>query len=82
MNLANWCERTTNKPCSTSSQSVPHILTAESLFLPNTDNTLQDDISPKMRFILVDWLVELHHKLELMGVTLHLCVNLIDRYYI
>lgn len=40
----------------------------------------QDDINAKMRAILVDWLVEVHMKFRLVPETLHLCVNIIDRY--
>jgi G2/mitotic-specific cyclin-B, other len=40
----------------------------------------QSDINPKMRAILVDWLVDVHLKFKLMPETLHLTVNLIDRY--
>jgi len=40
----------------------------------------QADITPKMRTILVDWLVEVHNKYRLVPETLHLTINLIDRY--
>lgn len=40
----------------------------------------QSDITPKMRAILVDWLVEVHLKFKLLPETLFLTVNLIDRY--
>lgn len=40
----------------------------------------QTDITPKMRTILVDWLVEVHNKYRLSSETLHLTMNLIDRY--
>ena len=41
---------------------------------------LQDDISPKMRVILVDWLIDTHFKEKMHESTLWLCVNLLDRY--
>eukprot|EP00261_Vitis_vinifera_P003410 XP_002268488.2 PREDICTED: G2/mitotic-specific cyclin S13-7 isoform X2 [Vitis vinifera] len=41
---------------------------------------LQTDINSKMRAILIDWLVEVHRKLELMPETLYLTINIIDRY--
>ncbi|PQP93049.1 hypothetical protein Pyn_14330 [Prunus yedoensis var. nudiflora] len=41
---------------------------------------LQPEINPKMRSILVDWLIEVHHKFELMPETLYLTINLIDRF--
>ena len=40
----------------------------------------QTDINAKMRAILIDWLVEVHLKFELMPETLYLTVNLVDRY--
>ncbi|KAL4279915.1 hypothetical protein GQ457_03G030980 [Hibiscus cannabinus] len=41
---------------------------------------LQYDINQRMRGILIDWLVEVHYKFELMEETLYLTVNLIDRF--
>ncbi|URE28612.1 hypothetical protein MUK42_18201 [Musa troglodytarum] len=40
----------------------------------------QFDINEKMRAILVDWLIEVHYKFELMEETLFLTVNIIDRF--
>jgi cyclin B len=40
----------------------------------------QADINNKMRGILIDWLIEVHMKYRLRSETLHLTVNLIDRY--
>ncbi|KAF5803950.1 putative cyclin domain-containing protein [Helianthus annuus] len=40
----------------------------------------QHDITDKMRAILVDWLIEVHYKFQLMEETLYLTVNLIDRF--
>ncbi|KAL7612631.1 hypothetical protein Lser_V15G04851 [Lactuca serriola] len=40
----------------------------------------QHDITDRMRGILIDWLVEVHYKFELMEETLYLTVNLIDRF--
>ena len=40
----------------------------------------QKDLNAKMRAILVDWIVEVHHKFKLQHSTLWLCVNLLDRY--
>ena len=37
-------------------------------------------VTVSMRTILVDWLCEVHHKLELKAETLYLTVNIIDRY--
>ncbi|KAJ9674958.1 hypothetical protein PVL29_024085 [Vitis rotundifolia] len=40
----------------------------------------QFDINDRMRGILIDWLIEVHYKFELMDETLYLTVNLIDRF--
>lgn len=40
----------------------------------------QEDLNNKMRSILVDWLVEVHHKFKLYPATLWLCVNILDRF--
>ena len=40
----------------------------------------QEDITPRMRAILIDWLVEVHLKFKLVPSTLYLCVHLIDQY--
>lgn len=42
--------------------------------------SFQFDINQKMRAILIDWLIEVHYKFELMDETLFLTVNLIDRF--
>ncbi|KAJ8545106.1 hypothetical protein K7X08_017689 [Anisodus acutangulus] len=40
----------------------------------------QFDITERMRSILIDWLIEVHHKFELREETLFLTINLIDRF--
>ncbi|KAG2671261.1 hypothetical protein I3760_14G125400 [Carya illinoinensis] len=40
----------------------------------------QPEINVKMRAILIDWLIEVHRRFELMPETLYLTINLIDRY--
>lgn len=57
------------------------LLRDETLFLadPNYMST-QADLNPRMRAILVDWLVEVHMRYRLRPETLFLTVNLIDRY--
>ncbi|KAI6680113.1 hypothetical protein NL676_033994 [Syzygium grande] len=42
--------------------------------------TLQEDITPNMRGILIDWLVEVSEEYKLVPDTLYLTVNLIDRF--
>lgn len=38
------------------------------------------EITPRMRTILVDWLIEVHYKYKLNPATLWLCINILDRY--
>jgi cyclin B len=53
----------------------------ETRYLPEPDYmNSQTDITAKMRTILIDWLVEVHMKYKLVDGTLHLTINLIDRY--
>ncbi|KAL7165279.1 hypothetical protein ACSBR2_041048 [Camellia fascicularis] len=40
----------------------------------------QPEINEKMRAILVDWLIEVHNKFELIPETLYLTINIVDRY--
>lgn len=40
----------------------------------------QPDLNSNMRSILIDWLIEVHRKFELMPETFYLTVNIIDRY--
>lgn len=40
----------------------------------------QPDITPAMRTILVDWLVEVREEYKLRNETLHLAVNFLDRF--
>ncbi|KAI7728216.1 hypothetical protein M8C21_020408 [Ambrosia artemisiifolia] len=40
----------------------------------------QPDINAKMRAILIDWLIEVHRKFELMPESLYLTINIVDRY--
>ncbi|KZV30396.1 hypothetical protein F511_21096 [Dorcoceras hygrometricum] len=40
----------------------------------------QPEINSKMRAILVDWLVEVHKKFELMPESLYLTINIVDRF--
>ncbi|EHA8589053.1 putative cyclin-B3-1 [Cocos nucifera] len=40
---------------------------------------IQSDITPRMRGVLINWLIEVHLKFELMQETLFLMVELLDR---
>jgi cyclin A len=47
---------------------------------PKYLETMQSDMSPHMRCILVDWLVEVAQEYRLTSDTLHLSLNLLDRF--
>ncbi|GMI94622.1 cyclin b3;1 [Hibiscus trionum] len=49
---------------------------------PSLENYMskQTNITPHMRGILINWMVEVHLKFDLMQETLYLMVNLLDRY--
>ncbi|KAG0479356.1 hypothetical protein HPP92_010214 [Vanilla planifolia] len=40
---------------------------------------IQSEITPKMRCVLVNWLIEVHHKYQLMEESLFLMIELLDR---
>ncbi|KAL6493267.1 Cyclin-B2-4 [Orobanche gracilis] len=54
--------------------------TESSTNVPPNYMSQQFDINERMRGILIDWLIEVHYKFELMDETLYLTVNLIDRF--
>jgi cyclin B len=47
---------------------------------PNYMSINQSNINEKMRAILIDWLVDVHLKFNLLPETLFLTINIIDRY--
>jgi len=53
----------------------------EEKYRVNTDylDLFQKDINPRMRGILIDWLVEVGEEYKLVPQTLHTSVNLVDR---
>lgn len=53
---------------------------AENESLPRNYMSSQPEINEKMRAILVDWLIEIHNKFDLMPETLYLTINIIDRF--
>jgi len=60
---------------------VDKLFVDEHALRPQTDYMdVQKQLTPKMRNILVDWLIEVHAKYKLRPETLHLAINLIDRY--
>ncbi|KNA13399.1 hypothetical protein SOVF_117210 isoform A [Spinacia oleracea] len=48
--------------------------------LPENYMMIQTDVTPQMRGLLVNWLIEVHLKFDLMPETLYLTVTLLDRY--
>ncbi|KAM2787316.1 hypothetical protein PS2_008108 [Malus domestica] len=52
-----------------------------SSFSPSYRAYHQPYINKKMRAILIDWLIKVHYKFELMGETQFLTVTLIDRFF-
>ncbi|KAJ0231887.1 Cyclin-A3-4 [Hirschfeldia incana] len=48
--------------------------------LPDYMENVQKDVTPTMRGVLVDWLVEVAEEYKLLSETLHLTVSYIDRF--
>ncbi|XP_021775539.1 putative cyclin-B3-1 isoform X2 [Chenopodium quinoa] len=48
--------------------------------LPENYMMIQTDVTPQMRGLLINWLIEVHFKFDLMPETLYLTVALLDRY--
>jgi len=40
----------------------------------------QSEVNEKMRGILLDWLIDLHHKFKMFPQTLYVMVTIIDKY--
>ncbi|KAL0479217.1 hypothetical protein AKO1_008041 [Acrasis kona] len=60
---------------------MDHFKQIESRYLPDANYMeRQQDISPFMRAILIDWLVDVHLKLRFQPETLYLAVNIVDRF--
>lgn len=58
-----------------------HLLSVETNYLPSPSYMdKQTDINCKMRALLVDWLIQVHIKFELLPQTLYLTVNILDRF--
>lgn len=58
-----------------------YLYSVEHRFLPQFGYMRsQTDVNEKMRAMLFDWLVEVHHKFKLLPETMFLTVNLVDRY--
>ena len=59
-----------------------HLKSIETNNLPkeNYMESIQNDITERMRLILLDWLIDVHLKFKLLPETLFLTINIIDRY--
>lgn len=59
----------------------PYLHELERKTLPDPNYLFeQTQLKPKMRSILVDWLVEMHQKFRLLPETLFLAINIMDRF--
>jgi len=47
---------------------------------PNFMNN-QKEMTPKMRSVLVDWMVNVHHQFKLLPETLYMAVSIMDRFF-
>ena len=64
-----------------SSEIMSFLKSTEKINLPDysSDFIKRSNISEKARRILIDWLISVHFKFELLPETLYLTINLIDR---
>lgn len=59
----------------------PYLHELEYKSLPDSQYIFkQKHLKPKMRSILVDWLVEMHSRFRLLPETLYLAINIMDRF--
>lgn len=59
----------------------PYLHELERKTLPDSQYIFkQKHLKPKMRSILVDWLVEMHSRFRLLPETLYLAINIMDRF--
>uniref|UniRef100_A0ACD5VVF3 Uncharacterized protein n=1 Tax=Avena sativa TaxID=4498 RepID=A0ACD5VVF3_AVESA len=87
MEIDNVCDVDQNfedpQLCATLASDIyMHLREAETRKRPSTDflETIQKDVNPSMRAILIDWLVEVAEEYRLVPDTLYLTVNYIDRF--
>jgi cyclin B len=58
-----------------------HLRTVERRYQPSASYmTQQRDINPKMREVLIDWIVDVHLRFRMQEETLFLAINYIDRF--
>ncbi|KAK2583884.1 hypothetical protein KPH14_001158 [Odynerus spinipes] len=57
-----------------------HLRNLEKKFPINKNYLTGQEVTPKMRSVLIDWLIEVHQQFRLMQETLYLTVAIIDRF--
>ncbi|XP_015175813.1 PREDICTED: G2/mitotic-specific cyclin-B [Polistes dominula] len=57
-----------------------YLRTLEQKFPIKKDYLTGQEVTPKMRSVLIDWLVEVHQQFHLMQETLYLTISIIDRF--
>ena len=56
------------------------IILQKKYHVPPTYMAQQPQVNSKMRAILIDWLIQVHHRFTLLQETLYLTVSIIDRF--
>lgn len=60
---------------------LAHYKKEEKKYMPSPNYmSFQEEIRWAMRTVLIDWIIDVHYKLNLLPETLYLSVNLIDRF--
>jgi len=57
-----------------------YMLYLESIYSVNRDYLKDTSLKPRMRCILVDWLIQVHHRFQLLQETLYLTIAVLDRF--
>lgn len=57
-----------------------YMLHLESVYLIKPDYLKDSNLKSRMRCILVDWLIQVHHRFQLLQETLYLTVAVLDRF--
>lgn len=74
------CTRDLAEDAASTTETLAHWRELEALHTPGVQWALQDEITPQMRLILVDWLFEVCCQLRLMRETFFLAVSYLDRF--
>ena len=56
----------------------PHYMTAAT---SSSTSGAKVSLKPRMRNLMVDWLVDVHQQFSLLQETLYMCVGIMDRYF-